>query len=72
MVVAASPMGRPKRVDKKGKPIETTAFSIRATQEYIEYLDAMAEEECVSRADFIARCIKSWAEANKKPLPPKR
>ena len=65
-------VGRPKRLDKKGDPVTTSTFSIRCTQEYTDYLDQREEEECVSRADFIARCIKAWAESNGKPLPPKR
>lgn len=65
-------MGRPKRTNPKGEPVTTSAFSIRCTKEYVDYLDAMADSECVSRADFLARCVKHWAETNQKPLPPKR
>lgn len=65
-------MGRPKRTDNKGEPVTTSAFSIRCTKEYVDYLDEMADDECVSRADFLARCVKFWAESKGKRLPPKR
>lgn len=65
-------VGRPKRMSQDGKQVVTTAFSIRCSEEYLKYLDEMAESECGSRADFLARCVKFWAETNKKPLPPTR
>jgi hypothetical protein len=56
----------------RGRSPRVPAFGIRATPEWREWANRLAESEAVNFSDLVARALKVYAKEVGFPEPPKR